>query len=148
MLQADLALLKPAKKYFNTFSPFSIIPLHHQWNRNRLLSSENECKSCLTRCQMTWDLGPKDVLRKSQNWSGFLKNKGDNLLKRLLIKKLSTANRIFTHLSDIGFVSVKTIKWFCTNCWIFLIESNFKKIFRANSKLWGLLHYWKLKQKS
>lgn len=133
MLQADLALLKPAKKYFNTFSPFSIIPFHHQWNRNRLLSSENKCKSCLTSCLMTWDLGPKDVLRKSQNWSGFPKNKGDNPLKWYLIKKLSTANRIFTHLSDIGIVSVKT------NCWIFLIESNFKKIFRENPKLWGHL---------
>ena len=78
---------------------------------------------------MTWDLGPKDVLRKSQNWSGFPKNKGDNPLKWYLIKKLSTANRIFTHLSDIGIVSVKT------NCWIFLIESNFKKI-RSYEDIW------------
>ena len=34
-------------KYLETFSLFSIIFLHHKWNRTRLLSPEIECTSCL-----------------------------------------------------------------------------------------------------
>ena len=35
----------------------SSISIHHKWNGTRLLSPESEYTSCLSSCQMTWDLG-------------------------------------------------------------------------------------------
>ena len=48
--------LQDFTKRFDTFSPFTIVSLHHKRNKSKLLSEESECNCCLSGCWETWDL--------------------------------------------------------------------------------------------
>ena len=52
-LTTKVKQLQSWTKHLGTFTLFSTICLHHNWNGIRLLSPESECTSCLTGCRTT-----------------------------------------------------------------------------------------------